>query len=336
MLHTSIWQNEEFALLSDKAKILYIGTITLADDEGRLKANSMLLRSQVFPLDENVKSEEVRKWMNELVKVKLVTHYEADGQHFIQHPNWNKFQTLRMDRMRRSDIPAPEGMEGKIMKLFPNNANLPRELLIKIWDRDGEACRYCGKNQKPFHIDHVIPVSRGGKNTLENLVVSCEKCNTTKKDRLLEEIGWKLLPCPTYDGQLSVNGRHKISKDKISKDNNARKRAPSPPKKKLEDPTPMNLEEYVTWMKSSDQRHIQIIGEWAEAEGPAFETKGQWESFTARNLRIAKTLVPYSTKQIEKAYHLMLKDLQREENGKKVGFITKYTLETLTKYIDRI
>lgn len=252
MLHTSIWQNEDFAKLSDKAKILYIGMISLADDDGRLKANSLLLRAQVFPLDPLVTVDEVRKWTNEIVRVKLVIHYEIDAQHFVQHPNWTKFQTLRADRKKESALPSPND----------------------YWQPD--------------------------------------------------------------DNQVSTKRPHKIREDKISKDKYPRKRGGSSKQKKLEDKTPMDLKEYVKWMKSSPLRHIQIIGEWAEAEGPKFTTKGEWESFTARNVRVAQTLTPYTTAQIEKAYHLMLKDVKHEVSGKTVGFISKYSLNTVSKYIDQI
>lgn len=108
MIHTKLWQNEAFSKLSDKAKILYIGTITLADDEGRLKANSLLLRSQVFPLDTAITEAEVRKWLNEIMRAKLATYYKIDNQYFLQHPNWEKYQTLRKDRLKKSDIPTSD------------------------------------------------------------------------------------------------------------------------------------------------------------------------------------------------------------------------------------
>ena len=106
MIHTSLWQNEQFAKLSDKAKLLYIGTITIADDDGRLKGNSLILKGQIFPLDEAVTSDQVRKYINECVKVKLVNYYEVNGQYFLEHPNWQKFQTLRSDRKKDSEIPS--------------------------------------------------------------------------------------------------------------------------------------------------------------------------------------------------------------------------------------
>lgn len=55
--------------------------------------------------------------------------------------------------------------------------------------RDGNACVYCGGTDGPFHLDHVIPRSRGGADAIENLATACGDCNRRKADKLLEE--WK-------------------------------------------------------------------------------------------------------------------------------------------------
>lgn len=54
------------------------------------------------------------------------------------------------------------------------------ELRDFIFKRDGYICRYCGSKDKPFHLDHVYPVSRGGETTADNLVTSCSSCNLKK------------------------------------------------------------------------------------------------------------------------------------------------------------
>ncbi|QDP58780.1 MAG: hypothetical protein GOVbin1573_67 [Prokaryotic dsDNA virus sp.] len=46
--------------------------------------------------------------------------------------------------------------------------------------RDGEYCRYCWQRCKDIHIDHLVPLSKGGTNNLENLVVACRPCNLSK------------------------------------------------------------------------------------------------------------------------------------------------------------
>ena len=60
--------------------------------------------------------------------------------------------------------------------------------------RDDFECQYCGKSGtvKDLTIDHVIPVSRGGKNTWENVVAACGPCNSKKGNKLLREMGVKL------------------------------------------------------------------------------------------------------------------------------------------------
>nr|BBH90012.1 HNH endonuclease [Thermosporothrix sp. COM3] len=75
------------------------------------------------------------------------------------------------------------------MTLQPTRANI---LL-----RDDETCQYCGKHSRDLTLDHVIPRSRGGKSTWENLVACCRACNGKKGNRLLKEVNMRLLrqPC---------------------------------------------------------------------------------------------------------------------------------------------
>lgn len=105
MLYTNLWQNNDFAKLSDKAKLLYVGLITVADDDGRFKASSLLLRSQVFPLDEKITQEDVRKWLNEVVRSTLIDVYRVNGDYFGQHPKWHKYQSIRKDLYKQSELP---------------------------------------------------------------------------------------------------------------------------------------------------------------------------------------------------------------------------------------
>jgi len=65
--------------------------------------------------------------------------------------------------------------------------------------RDRYTCQYCGKsvkNPKDRTIDHILPRSRGGKTTWDNVVLCCRKCNLKKGDRTPEEAGMKLLSKP--------------------------------------------------------------------------------------------------------------------------------------------
>lgn len=69
---------------------------------------------------------------------------------------------------------------------------------IAVLHRDGFTCGYCGEPGST--IDHVLPASRNGPNTWENLVTACAGCNQSKADRTPEEAGMTLLWPPKAPG----------------------------------------------------------------------------------------------------------------------------------------
>src|ERR671930_26969 len=64
-----------------------------------------------------------------------------------------------------------------------------------IYARDKCICQYCGKRLPRYdlNLDHVIPRSRGGTSTWENVVCSCQECNRTKGGKTPQEAGMSLL-----------------------------------------------------------------------------------------------------------------------------------------------
>ena len=74
------------------------------------------------------------------------------------------------------------------MALRPTRANI---LL-----RDEEICQYCGKHSRDLTLDHVIPRSRGGQSTWENLVACCKACNGRKGSHMPKEVNMRLLRQP--------------------------------------------------------------------------------------------------------------------------------------------
>lgn len=53
----------------------------------------------------------------------------------------------------------------------------------------GSPCFYCGSNEQ-IQIDHVIPIARGGRHSIGNLVAACAKCNNFKRARFIME--WRI------------------------------------------------------------------------------------------------------------------------------------------------
>ena len=67
-----------------------------------------------------------------------------------------------------------------------------------IYVRDGNRCQYCGKRfqTSELSLDHVVPLSRGGPSTWDNVVCACLPCNVRKGNKLLDEAGLKLRRMP--------------------------------------------------------------------------------------------------------------------------------------------
>lgn len=67
-----------------------------------------------------------------------------------------------------------------------------------VFLRDNGRCQYCGRQIKRSErtFDHVIPRSRGGEKSWENIVTSCRRCNTKKANRTPKEAGFTLIKKP--------------------------------------------------------------------------------------------------------------------------------------------
>lgn len=60
---------------------------------------------------------------------------------------------------------------------------IPRELVDAVYRRDGGRCVYCGSTEN-LQLDHIIPFSKGGATTIENLQLLCRKCNLEKSNHI--------------------------------------------------------------------------------------------------------------------------------------------------------
>jgi len=109
-----------------------------------------------------------------------------------------QFEAHRHDwvRMVRGEIAAP-----RVIRLLRYD-RLPKMTLQfnrrNIYARDRNRCQYCGRHlpTSELSLDHVVPRSRGGKNTWENIVCCCLKCNVRKGGRTPAEARMRLIAAP--------------------------------------------------------------------------------------------------------------------------------------------
>lgn len=110
-------------------------------------------------------------------------------------------------RHKSGDMPLP-----KIIRLL-RYIKVPVQYGPKVWtkygvlERDGWKCAYCKKRGRNIvtTVDHVLPQSRGGRDTWENTVASCTGCNFKKADRTPEEANMVLLYSPTVPMRIFIS-----------------------------------------------------------------------------------------------------------------------------------
>ncbi len=100
-------------------------------------------------------------------------------------------------RSEHLTLPVPLVIRLVYYVRIPHRISLPvsrRALLV----RDRYTCQYCGVQPGRQHltIDHVIPRSRGGKTTWDNVVAACKKCNSKKGNKTPAEANMQLLTQP--------------------------------------------------------------------------------------------------------------------------------------------
>ena len=100
------------------------------------------------------------------------------NDHYVVTPSRNILiphvvQLLIFDRLPRQEVKFSRG---------------------NIYLRDQNRCQYCGRkfSSSELSLDHVIPISRGGKSTWDNVVCACLPCNVRKGNKLLAECGIQL------------------------------------------------------------------------------------------------------------------------------------------------
>ena len=81
-----------------------------------------------------------------------------------------------------------------------------------LFHRDGHRCQYCGASAEQLSVDHVVPRSRGGLDTWENVTTACLPCNVRKGNRTPREAAMPLLRPPHRPlGSFSFEASRQIS-----------------------------------------------------------------------------------------------------------------------------
>jgi len=97
-------QSESMGAVSRDARLLFIMLFTLADDEGRLRGNSRMLASILFPYDTDA-PKLIDKWIDELITQKCIVRYQIEDATYVEICKWLNHQ--KIDKPSKSKLPAP-------------------------------------------------------------------------------------------------------------------------------------------------------------------------------------------------------------------------------------
>ena len=134
------------------------------------RALTLLYKGQVRAVDAGYRTYDFEDWQD--VPVQPPDHFITTPSRHISIPH--VVQLLRFDKVPRQEVKF-------------SRAN--------IYLRDQNRCQYCGRkfSASELSLDHVLPISRGGKSTWENVVCACLPCNVRKGNKLLHEAGIRLI-----------------------------------------------------------------------------------------------------------------------------------------------
>jgi len=111
MIDPAFWDDAEVGSLSIPARLLFIGLISHADDEGRGVSDIRSIRKQMFGFDMDVTVDNVQEWLKEIGdKVRNVQFYEAESRQYYCLMNWSRYQ--KISHPSPSSLPGPDGKSG--------------------------------------------------------------------------------------------------------------------------------------------------------------------------------------------------------------------------------
>lgn len=99
-----------------------------------------------------------------------------------RHPEAKRAES---QRYRAANLERDRGKKARAQRRrLARKAGLPtdKHTRAEVWERDGGQCQICGTllNPRNWHEDHIIPISRGGPDTLDNVQATCPFCNVSK------------------------------------------------------------------------------------------------------------------------------------------------------------
>jgi hypothetical protein len=164
----------------EKEKILKEEQEKIRLEEEKRKDNEELAKRKKIEKDELLRITQIRK-QEELEK--LAKKRDEEYKERI------KIDILEKERRKQLESDAIQELidNGNLSNNFSIKnirVPIPSHIMQAVWKRDMQCCVNCGSNQN-LEYDHIIPVSKGGSNSINNIQLLCQKCNRTKSSKIM-------------------------------------------------------------------------------------------------------------------------------------------------------
>lgn len=171
------WEDEKVGMLSRPARLLFLATFNLADDEGLLRWTPAFVKASVFMYDNDLDTKQIAGLMKELSECGLLFPYLGGASHqaLAMIVNFRKHQ--RINRPQPGKLPPPSLQNADVRAMYAR--------------RDNWTCTLCGSpipapgfdDAVNLSIDHVVHESKGGTDYPSNLRATHQSCNKARGDR---------------------------------------------------------------------------------------------------------------------------------------------------------
>jgi 5-methylcytosine-specific restriction protein A len=139
-------------------------------------------------------SEEFARLVDALLEQHALEHEKLEQERLLLRKEMDEVKEWRQQQIERvvDQYQQLELRRREIKKKYDIariNVRDTAALRLDVFERDGFQCQGCGyqahdSKDRKLHVDHIVPVSMGGTNDIDNLQTLCDRCNAAKSDRL--------------------------------------------------------------------------------------------------------------------------------------------------------
>ena len=148
--------------------------------------------------------EEVDAYFNQYINATELERVDIDAEYLAKMNNWKdeqqkiyqaereykerkqiaeRIKTNQRRRQLEKEVRQELIDSGELFGDKTKRPRIPKEVVDAVWRKDGGRCVYCGSTEN-IQLDHIIPFSKGGATTVENLQLLCQKCNIEKSNKI--------------------------------------------------------------------------------------------------------------------------------------------------------